>query len=251
MYISQSWTSSAFCKRKAWFRSPYQRKKPVREKRKASAAVTITLSFWPALKRPCGLPRQRSQPRSSSSKTSISRASASSRRRSPARMTRAKAAIQASAVYTWMSFSSGRRRISGSVAVRAPDPGVLVVAVLFPVAAWLLGDELHLRQPFDSLVAVHLRQDHAGRGTMGSRERLAAQLERQHRVRQPELIERERVLVGLLERDEANSAPVDVLDRPAGDTVKGRDLLCLRQRGELAVSEALRPLDKSADLEPP
>src|SRR5262249_12807679 len=37
----------------------------------------------------------------------------------------------------------------------------------------------------------------------------------------------------------------------AGDAVEGRDLLGLRQRRELVVGEALRPLDESADLEPP
>src|SRR5207244_5376362 len=45
VYISQSCTISAFWSRKAWLRSPYQRKKPVTAKRTASAAVTIALIF--------------------------------------------------------------------------------------------------------------------------------------------------------------------------------------------------------------
>src|SRR5436189_197890 len=156
MYISQSWTTSAFWSRKAWFRSPYQRKKPVSVNRKASAAVTITLSFWPALKRPCGLPRR------------------------------------------------GSRRASGAVAIRPPHPRVLVVAVLLPVAARLLGDELHPRQPLDALVAVHLRQDHPSRRSVRARERLMIELQREHGVGEPQLLERERVVVRVLHRDKAN-----------------------------------------------
>src|SRR2546427_11292162 len=57
----------------------------------------------------------------------------------------------------------GRRRELGAVAIGAPHPRVLVVTVLLPVAARLLGDELHLRQPLDALVAVHPAQDQAGR----------------------------------------------------------------------------------------
>ena len=42
-------------KRKRVSRSPYQRNKPVIAKSTANAAVMIAFSFWPALRRPCGV----------------------------------------------------------------------------------------------------------------------------------------------------------------------------------------------------
>src|SRR5581483_7746380 len=43
---------------------------------------------------------------------------------------------------------------SGGVAVRPPDPRILVVAEVLPVPVPLVGDELHAREPLHALVAV-------------------------------------------------------------------------------------------------
>src|SRR5437667_1904056 len=76
-----------------------------------------------------------------------------------------------------------RRRTLGVVAIRAPDPGVLVVAVLLPVALRLALDELHPRQPLDTLVAVHLRQHDARRRAV--RPRTAARPPARRRASHP------------------------------------------------------------------
>src|SRR5437870_11716040 len=68
----------------------------------------------------------------------------------------------------------GRRTRLGVVTIRASNPGVLVVAVLFPVALGLAGDELHPRQPLHALVAVHLGQDDACRRCVWTRPGFAA-----------------------------------------------------------------------------
>src|SRR3989442_11123224 len=70
----------------------------------------------------------------------------------------------------------GRRTRLGVVTIRAPNPCVLVVTVLFPVAHGLAGDELHPPQPLHTLVAVHLRQDDACGRAVWTRQRPAAQL---------------------------------------------------------------------------
>lgn len=44
---------------------------------------------------------------------------------------------------------------------------------------------------------------------------------------------------------------MDVLHCPAGDAVEGRDLLGPRQREQLVVAQAARPVDEPADLEAP
>ena len=91
----------------------------------------------------------------------------------------------------------------------------------------------------------------------------------EHHVVEVHLVERERVVVRLLERDEADrlrlrkrldeveqvleadARPVHVVHRPAGDAVERRDLVGARQREQLVVGEAARLLDEPADLEPP
>src|SRR5919204_2347053 len=86
-----------------------------------------------------------------------------------------------------------RRGASAAVAIRVADPGVLVVAVLLPVALRLAGDEFHPGQPLDTFVAVHLREDDACRRTMRPRERPAGQLVGEHRIGKAELLECERI----------------------------------------------------------
>src|SRR2546429_8985737 len=113
----------------------------------------------------------------------------------PNRTKNALACTQCTARSVRLNRSS--RRLGG-IAIRSPYPGVLVVAVLLPVTLWLLGDELHLREPLDPLVAVHLREDHARRRAVRARQRLVVELQRKHRVRQSELIERQRIFVRAL-----------------------------------------------------
>ena len=73
--VSRSWTVPVPAKMKRWSRSPSQRKKPESANRRAKATVRIAFTFCPALKRPCGACRPRSQRRSSRSIDSISRQS--------------------------------------------------------------------------------------------------------------------------------------------------------------------------------
>src|SRR5438876_10395802 len=122
--------------------------------------------------------------------TSWARLGKYKQRPEPKRTKKALACTQCSA--RSVRLKRGSRRTSGAVAIRPSHPRVLVVAVLLPVAARLLGDELHPRQPLDALVPVHLRQDHASRRSVRPRKRLPVELEREHRVREPELLERER-----------------------------------------------------------
>jgi len=85
-------------KRKRVLRSPYQRRAPVTANKMANEAVTIALSFWPALSRPWGEWRNLSQSRSSRSQMSISWMVARRLRRSPKATIRSNAAIQPTAI---------------------------------------------------------------------------------------------------------------------------------------------------------
>ena len=82
--VSTSCTVPVPAKMKRWSRSPSQRKKPDSTNSSAKATVRRALIFWPALNRPCGAGRPRSQRRSSRSIVSISRQSAARRLRLPA-----------------------------------------------------------------------------------------------------------------------------------------------------------------------
>jgi hypothetical protein len=80
----------------------------------------------------------------------------------------------------WSARSERPKRCSRrglAVAIRAADPGVLVVAETFPVSGRLGGDELDPGQPLDALVAVHLRDDHAHGRAVRPRERFPVHLE--------------------------------------------------------------------------
>src|SRR5581483_1981148 len=95
------------------------------------------------------------------------------------------------------------KRRTYSVAIRAAEPGVRVVAAQLPVARLRPGDELDPLDPLDALVAVHLGHDDAGRGAVAARERAAVLLVGEQHVGELRLRERQRVLVRLLGRDEA------------------------------------------------
>ena len=130
-------------------------------------------------------------------------------------------------------------------------------------------DQLHPGQPLDALVAVHLRDHDSRRRAVRARERLPVELVCEQHVVEPRLLERQRVVVRLLERDESNrmcrwerldeieqiaeahTGPVHVLNGPAGHAMKRRDLFDPWQREQLGMGEAARTLHQAADLEPP
>src|SRR5262245_52341600 len=275
--MSVSWRKTVPGSRKRVSRSPYQSSSPDTKKSTANAAVTMAFSFWPALKRPCGTSvwplRKR---RSSRSNRSTSRAVCARARRFPSATIRRIAPAQEIPVQKWTSLTNGRRPTatesdgmystspepsstkkalactqcrSRSVtvnrstyleeAVGPPDPGVHVVAALLPVARARPADELDSLDPLDVLVAVHLRDHDAHWSAVLARQRFPVHLVREHHLREPDLLQREVVVVRLFRRNEvervrprqrprlgeevveANPAPPNAVHDPAGDAVEG------------------------------
>src|SRR4051812_8021125 len=303
MYMSPSCSRIVPAKRNALSRSPSQSRNPETAKRSAKAAVSAAFTFWPALKRPCGVRPPRSQRTSSSSNRSSSRAVRRRPRRSPSATSNASAIAHATAVQMCAAFTSGRRPTASlsfgtysarpvasntknaaactqwtarsvrekrrtyagaavarpaSVAIRAPDPRVLVVAADFPVPRLRLRHEVDPLDPLDVLVAVHLGDQQPHRRAVLARERLPVLLVGEQDVRQRRLSCRQRVDVRALGRREleavrrrqrfrlgqqvahADTGPVNVVDAPAGDAVEGSHLLGSRERAQLVVVERQR-----------
>ena len=160
-----------------------------------------------------------------------------------------------------------RRRGEDPRRGRAADPGVGVVAVLFPVAGNHVCAYVDAGHPLDALVSVHLRHHDPGRCAVWPGERPAVHLEGEHHVGEQRLLGGQGVVVGRLVGDEAerspaplracrrdhvveaDAGPANVRHRPAGDAVEVRDLLCAWEGAQVGERERRGTLDVTDDAQ--